>query len=150
MSVPSPDIIKLTASPLEVAPTVDAVSDGGAGAVSVFLGTTRREKNADGRVLLALDYEAYPEMAEKQLLALAGEARKRWPILRLAILHRVGRVEIGKPSVLIAVSTPHRADAFEGCRFLIDRLKADAAIWKKEIWADGSTSWVKGNENAGG
>jgi molybdopterin synthase catalytic subunit len=141
----SGDLIQLSDSPLDVAAAVAAVSDGGAGAISVFLGTTRDETSASGRPLVALDYEAYPEMARKQLHALAAEARKRWPILRVAILHRVGRVEVGKPSVLIAVSTPHRAEAFEACRFLIDRLKAEAAIWKKEVWDDGSTSWVKGN-----
>jgi molybdopterin synthase catalytic subunit len=81
-------------------------------------------------------------MAQQQLHALAEETRRRWPILRLALLHRVGRVEIGQPSVLIAVSTPHRAEAFEACRFLIDRIKAEATIWKKEVWEDGSSSWV--------
>jgi molybdopterin synthase catalytic subunit len=145
----SGDLIGLSESPLDVNAAVDAVSDGGAGAISVFLGTTRDETNAEGRPLIALDYEAYREMAEKQLHALAAQARRRWPIVRLAILHRVGRVEIGKPSVLIAVSTPHRAEAFEACRFLIDNLKAEAAIWKKEVWADGTTSWVKGNVRQG-
>lgn len=73
---------------------------------------------------------------------LAEEARGRWPISRIVIVHRIGIVEVGRPSVLVAVSTPHRAGAFEACRFLIDRLKAQVAIWKKEIWEDGSSKWV--------
>jgi len=121
---------------------VDLVSDGAAGGIDVFLGTTRDEISADGRALVALDYEAYPEMAEKQLRDLAAQARQRWPIVKLAIVHRVGRVEIGKPSVVIAVASPHRAEAFEACRWIIDTLKKDVAIWKKEVWADGSGTWV--------
>ena len=80
--------------------------------------------------------------AEAQMHRLAEEARRRWPICRLVMLHRIGRVDVGQPSVLIAVSTPHRAQGFEACRFLIDRLKAEATIWKKEVWGDGSSTWV--------
>jgi molybdopterin synthase catalytic subunit len=142
------DLIELRDSPLDVGAAVASVSDGGAGAIAVFLGTTRREKNAEGHPLIALDYEAYGEMAGKQMRTLAQEARQRWPIQRMAVLHRIGRAEVGQPSVLIAVSSPHRAEAFEACRFLIDRLKAEATIWKKEIWDDGSSSWVgEHNEN---
>jgi molybdopterin synthase catalytic subunit len=139
---PSPDLVELRDSPLDAGAVISAVSEGGAGAIAMFLGTTRAESNEAGRRLVALDYEAYREMAEQQMHALANEAKERWPILRLAVLHRVGRVEIGQPSVLIAVSTPHRAEAFEACRFLIDRIKAEATIWKKEVWEDGSSSWV--------
>ena len=92
--------------------------------------------------LVALDYEAYADMAAAQLRDLAGRARARWPVERLALLHRTGRVGLAAPSVLVAVSTPHRGEAFEACRWLIDTLKAEAAIWKKEVWADGSSSWV--------
>jgi molybdopterin synthase catalytic subunit len=73
---------------------------------------------------------------------LARLARDRWPIVKLAILHRIGRVALAEPSVVIAVSTPHRADSFQACQFLIDELKKSAAIWKKEVWADGSGTWV--------
>ena len=73
---------------------------------------------------------------------LADRARSRWPVVRLSLLHRTGRVPLGDPSVLVAVATPHRADAFEACRYLIDTLKAEAAIWKKEVWSDGTGSWV--------
>ena len=81
-------------------------------------------------------------MANRQLAALASVARQRWPIVKLALLHRLGRVSIAESSVLIAVSTPHRAESFEACRFLIDELKRDVAIWKKEIWQGGDETWV--------
>ena len=126
-------------------PTSDATSrlaDPAAGGIAIFLGTTRAESNDEGRPLIALDYEAYPDMALPQLQILADRARQKWPIVKLALLHRVGRVALAEPSVIIAVATPHRQDAFEACRWLIDTLKSEAAIWKKEIWADGSGSWV--------
>src|SRR5450755_3811425 len=101
-----------------------------------------------GREVVALDYEAYGEMAEAQMHRLVDEARQRWRIIRMVMLHRIGRVDVGQPSVLIAVSTPHRAEAFEACRFLIDRIKAEATIWKKEIWSDRSSSWVEDNRSS--
>ena len=110
----------------------------------MFVGMTRRETNASGRELVALDYEAYREMAEDQMRQSGGGSAGRWPIVRMVMLHRTGVVKVGQPSVLVAVSTPHRAEAFEACRFLIDQLKAQVTIWKKEIWGDGSTSWVEG------
>lgn len=119
------------------------VTHADAGAIDVFLGTTRSELHREtGQPLEALDYEAYAEMALPQLHTLAAAARSQWPVLKLAVLHRTGRVAVGEPSVLIAVSTPHRAEAFAACQFLITALKADVAIWKKEVWADGSGTWV--------
>jgi molybdopterin synthase catalytic subunit len=138
-------MIGLVAGPLDVGAAIASVSDPAAGGIAVFLGTTRAEAHSDGRALVALDYEAYPEMAGAQLRDLGERARSRWPVLRLAILHRTGPVAVGEPSVLIAVATPHRAEAFEVCRWLIDTLKAEATIWKQEVWSDGHTSWVTGN-----
>jgi molybdopterin synthase catalytic subunit len=126
----------------DVGTLVAHVSDPAAGGLAVFLGTTRAERNADGRDLIALDYEAYIDMAEKQLRDLAAEARKRWPVVKSAIVHQVGRVPLGKPSIVIAVSCPHRGEAFEACRWIIGTLKKDVAIWKKEVWSDGSGTWV--------
>ncbi len=137
------DVIGLQSGPLDVNAAIGAVSDGDSGAISVFLGTTRRDAAA-GREVVALDYEAYGEMAEAQMRRLVEEARRGWGISRIVMLHRIGRVDVGQPSVLIAVSTPHRAEAFEACRFLIDRLKAEVTIWKKEIWSDRSSDWVEG------
>jgi molybdopterin synthase catalytic subunit len=139
------DRVELRDDPLDIAAAIEFASDPKGGAVAVFLGTTRAEIDSRGRELVALDYEAYREMAEAQMRRLADEARKSWKILRLALLHRVGRVNVKEPSVLVAVSTPHRADAFAACKFLIDQLKAEATIWKKEVWADGSSTWVDGH-----
>jgi molybdopterin synthase catalytic subunit len=141
------DIVELQSTPLDIGAGIDAVGAGDGGGVAVFVGTTRRDTNASGRELVALDYEAYREMAVEQMRRLAEEARQRWPIVRIVMLHRTGVVKVGQPSVLVAVSTPHRAEAFEACRFLIDQLKAQATIWKKEIWGDGSVTWVEGRDN---
>ncbi len=139
----SDDLIGLQSTPLDVGAAVAAVGGGDSGAIALFLGTTRRDSDG-GREVIALDYEAYAEMAVAQMKRLAEEARGRWSIIRIVMLHRIGRVDVGQASVLIAVSTPHRAEAFEACRFLIDRIKMDATIWKKEIWSDRSSTWVEG------
>jgi molybdopterin synthase catalytic subunit len=139
----NPDWIELSSVPLDALAAVEFVSAPQAGGIDIFLGTTRAETNADGKALIALDYEAYESMAVKQMAELAARARLQWPgIARIAVLHRIGRVEVGKPSVIIAVSTPHRADAFVACRWIIDALKAETAIWKREVWDDGSGTWV--------
>ena len=141
------DRVGLTAGPITAA-DVD-VGEPAAGAVCTFLGTTRAEISADGRALLALDYEAYEAMAETQLRDLARRARERWPIRRLVLLHRTGRVAVGEASVLIAVGTPHRGEAFEACRWLIDTLKAEVAVWKREVWRGGEATWAPPNREAG-
>ncbi|HYE17727.1 MAG TPA: molybdenum cofactor biosynthesis protein MoaE [Tepidisphaeraceae bacterium] len=140
------DWLDIVADPIDAAGVIASVSHPAAGGVAVFLGVTRAEDRADRVSLLALDYEAYRDMAVNQLRDLARRARERWPdLLRLAVVHRTGRVDIEQPSVVIAVSTPHRADAFDACRWLIDTLKAEVAVWKKEVWADGKGTWVAGN-----
>jgi molybdopterin synthase catalytic subunit len=96
----------------------------------------------NGRQTVALDYEAFPQMAEAQLEELLAEARRQWPIVNAGIIHRLGHLELGDISVAVAVSTPHRQQAFEAGKFLIDRLKEVVPIWKKENWADGGTEWV--------
>jgi molybdopterin synthase catalytic subunit len=138
------DVIGLQATPLDVSAAVVAISGDDSGGIALFLGTTRRD-SVGGREVIALDYEAYAEMAIAQMKRLAEESRGRWPISRIVMLHRIGRVDVGQPSVLIAVSTPHRAEAFEACRFLIDQIKMEATIWKKEIWSDQSSTWVEGH-----
>jgi molybdopterin synthase catalytic subunit len=114
-----------------------------AGGIDLFLGTTRSEQSAEGKPLAALDYQSYEEMALAQLQKLAAAARSQSPINKLAIVHRIGRVAVGQPSVVIAVSSPHRAEAFTACRWLIDELKKDVTIWKQEIWGDGTARWVE-------
>jgi molybdopterin synthase catalytic subunit len=141
------DWITILGEGMNVGEAVEHVTDSRAGGIALFLGTTRDERSPDGRRLVALDYEAYQQMALEQMRELARRAREKWPIIKLALLHRVGRVPLGQPSVVIAVATPHRADAFDACRFLIDELKRDVAIWKKELWEDGSGTWVHPSED---
>ncbi len=133
-------MIELTHQPIDTAKVLAEVASPEAGAVVLFLGTTR--EFTSGRQTESLDYEAYGEMAGAQLAEMEAEARRRWPITNCAIVHRLGRVALAEASVAIAVSTPHRHDAFEALRWLIDTLKEVVPIWKKENWADGSTEWV--------
>jgi molybdopterin synthase catalytic subunit len=93
-------------------------------------------------VTSALDYEAYPAMAEKKMAEIEQETRARWPVGEMALVHRLGHLGIGDVSVAVAVGCPHRAQAFDACRYAIDRLKELVPIWKKENWADGTTEWV--------
>jgi len=136
------DFISLSTQPIDVAAAIALAGDSSAGAIDIFLGVTRSELNSNRKRLLALDYEAYTEMALHQMNSLANEARQRWMIGKIILIHRTGRVEVGQPSVLIAVSTPHRAESFDACRFLIDSIKSQATIWKREIWEDGNSTWV--------
>lgn len=133
-------MIELTHNPIDIALLTESVRSKGAGAVVLFLGTVR--DMTLGRETVALDYEAFPDMARSKLAELLAEARGKWPIVGAAIVHRLGRLEPGDVSVAVAVSTPHRQQAFEAGKFLIDRLKETVPIWKKENWADGSTEWV--------
>src|SRR5215210_5942582 len=133
-------MIEITDTPIDYAALTERVRTNGAGAVCLFLGTVR-ELTGDRRTA-ALDYEAYPEMARKKLAELEQEARRRWPILEAALVHRLGHLELGEISVAVAVSCPHRHDAFDACRWLIDTLKEVVPIWKKENWADGTEEWV--------
>lgn len=111
------------------------------GAVVTFCGVVRNHSN--NRPTQYLVYEAYTEMAEKQMAQIGAQVKERWNIQDMGILHRVGRLEVGEISVLIAVSSPHRAEAFEACRYAIDRLKETVPIWKKEVGEDGE-AWVEG------
>ena len=111
------------------------------GAVVTFLGVVRGE--TDGRGVTGLDYEAYDEMAVKEMRRIAEETIDKWPVSKIAIIHRTGSLEVGDVSVAIAVSAPHRGEAFDACEFLIDTLKVSVPIWKKELFEDGSSSWVE-------
>lgn len=133
-------MIELTREPIDTARLLKAVGSTQAGAVVLFLGTVRELTGQ--RRTVALDYECYPEMAEKKMLELEAEARRRWPVIECGIVHRLGHLELGEASVAVAVSTPHRRDAFLAGQWLIDTLKEVVPIWKQENWADGSTEWV--------
>jgi molybdopterin synthase catalytic subunit len=133
-------MVAITEDPLDHAAITESVRSTAAGAVCSFLGTVR-EMTGDRRTA-SLDYEAYPGMALKKMAELEDEARRRWPIAGAALVHRVGHLDLGEISVVVAVSCPHRHHAFEACRWLIDELKASVPIWKKELWADGAEEWV--------
>jgi molybdopterin synthase catalytic subunit len=111
-----------------------------AGAVVLFLGTTRQI--TQGRETASLDYECYPEMATKKLAELETQARDRWPLLNCIVVHRLGHLEIGEASIAIALSSPHRRAAFEAGQWLIDTIKEVVPIWKQENWQDGTSEWV--------
>lgn len=131
-------IARITSEPIELAEHISAVSDSTTGAVSVFLGTVRdADPDAAGRVV-ALEYTAHPD-AEATLARLAADAAG--PDLRVAVSHRIGRLGIGESAVVIAVASGHRGEAFAACRALIESIKAELPVWKRQVEADGSTAW---------
>ncbi len=132
---------------IDAAAVTQAVADPKAGAIATFLGVTRNHN--DGRAVTGLEYEAYPDMAMREMERIGATARERWPIHAIAIVHRVGKVPIGEASVVIAVSSSHRRAAFEACHFAIDRLKEVVPIWKKEIFAGGEV-WIGSQQGAPG
>ena len=132
-------MIRLTAEPIRIDDLLGATADASAGATVLFIGMTRDHN--EGRSVERLEYEAYPAMAEREMEAIATEAKSRWPVARVAVIHRTGVVPIGEASVAIAASSAHRADAFEAARFVIDRLKEVVPIWKKEFF-EGGAVWI--------
>jgi molybdopterin synthase catalytic subunit len=134
-------MFRSTPEPLDPLALMEAVRADAAGAVSLFAGVVRNENI--GRSVQYLEYDAYPPMAERKMAEIADEVRARWPVTGIAMAHRTGRLEIGEASVLIAVSSPHRADAIEACHYAIDRLKATVPVWKKEVF-EGGEEWLEG------
>jgi molybdopterin synthase catalytic subunit len=134
--------VAVQAEPLSPEAAVSEVSRPEAGAVALFLGTARNHSGARTGIT-HLEYEAYPEQAEAKIGEILAEAQERWPLLAAVVEHRIGVVELGQPSVLVAVSAAHRGAAFEAARYLIDELKLRAPIWKKEHWPGGG-EWVRG------
>jgi molybdopterin synthase catalytic subunit len=130
---------RISPEPLDVARAVDEAASDEAGAVASFVGTVRRRSR--GRDVLYLEYEAFEEMAEPMLSRLADELTAKHGLTKVAIHHRIGRVEIGEASVVIAVSAAHRAAALEACREAIDTLKETIPLWKKEVYAGGE-EWI--------
>jgi molybdopterin synthase catalytic subunit len=135
--------LEVTPAPLDAERLVAAVRKDESGAVVLFHGVARN--NADGRRVVALEYDAHASMAEKKLREVAEEVAARWPLTGIGILHRTGRLAIGEASLLVAVSSPHRREAFEACHHAVDRIKETVPIWKKEIWEDGDGAWVAGH-----
>jgi molybdopterin synthase catalytic subunit len=137
------DWIVIQQEPLDAGEAARFLYDPRAGGVDLFCGTTRqwtRDKET-----LELSYECYEPMALKEMHNLVHAAREQWSIEKACMLHRLGIVPVAEASVIIGVSTPHRDDAFHACRFLIDQLKVQVPIWKREYYADGTTEWVQGS-----
>ena len=132
-------MIIVTEKPLDPTAFTEAVKSPSSGAVITFLGTTREE--TAGKKVLYLEYEAYDPMAEEKLQEICDEIRQKWNINEIAIGHRVGKLEIGEISLVVALSSPHRNEAFESCIYLVDRLKETVPIWKKEVFEDGEI-WI--------
>ena len=135
--------IRVSEASINAANLAGMVGDHAAGAVVVFLGTVR-DHSPGKEGVTHLEYEAYREQVEAKISAIVAEAQQNWPLLGVAVEHRVGRVEVGEASVGVAVSSAHRAEAFEAARYLIDELKQRAPIWKKEHWPGGA-EWVEGS-----
>jgi molybdopterin synthase catalytic subunit len=135
-------LVALRSAPLSLDELLADVRSPGCGGVVTFTGVVR--DHSRGQSIEHLEYEAYEPMAEAEMRRIADEVRARWPETRVAMTHRVGRLEIGEPAVMIAVAAPHRAEAFEACRFAIDALKQSVPIWKKEFGVEG-TYWVEEN-----
>lgn len=136
--------VEITDAPLDPTPLVRFAEAAEMGAVVTFSGNVRNHNR--GRAVEYLEYDAYRPMAEKQLREIAEEAAERWNC-RIAIQHRLGRLEIGDPSVLVVAACAHRGDAFDACRFAIDTLKERVPIWKREVW-EGGEAWIEGERDA--
>ena len=134
-------IIQLTREPLNRDSLIEAVSNPSTGGIVVFEGVVR--DNARGKQVRYLEYDVYPEMAEQQIRTIIAEAEERWGVERVAVAHRFGRLEIGEASVIIVVAAPHRAEAFDVCRYIIDTLKKTVPIRKKEVASNGE-EWIEG------
>ncbi len=141
MQLPSKNrLVELTDQPIDADTLTQFVTTPLSGAVILFLGTVR--ELTQGKRTTALDYDAYPEMALAKMNELVSETAEKWPVQKIALVHRTGHLEPAEASVAIALSCPHRGDTFDAGRFLIDELKVRVPIWKKENWSDGTTEWV--------
>lgn len=130
----------VTTEPLSVQQLNDLVKRSSDGAVVTFDGIVR--DNFDGRAVRYLEYEAYVEMVEKKMAEIGTEVQQKFAVGEIAMMHRIGRLEIGESSIVIAVAAPHRHAAFEACAYAMDRVKEDVPVWKKEFFADGDDHWV--------
>jgi molybdopterin synthase catalytic subunit len=133
-------MIEITTSALFPAAISDALIKATNGACVTFAGTVRSP--SQGKEVLFLEYESYPEMAEKKLLQVEDEVKGKWHLHDVAIFHRVGRLAVGEAALVVAVAAPHRKEAFEACEYAVNRVKDLVPIWKKEFYADGE-SWVE-------
>lgn len=139
MAIVSTRMIRLQHAPIDVAEVIREVQSPASGAVNVFIGTTR--DHATGRSVRSLNYEAHETMALREVEKIVAAAKERWKVDEITVVHRLGRVDVGEASVVIAVSAPHRAEAFDACRHVIDAMKQTVPIWKLEEFTDGTSEW---------
>lgn len=132
-------MIKLTEGRIDIHQLFEEVNSGSAGGIDIFVGTVRNATK--GKEVVALEFEAYEKMAESELQKIVDTAKGRWPVHKVTVIHATGYKKVGEIAVAIAVACPHRNEAFEACRYIIDRLKETVPIWKKEIFRDGEV-WV--------
>lgn len=142
------DIIRVQSEPIEVAEALAAIEDHAAGGHAVFIGTVRN--SFEGQASQGILYEAYEELAEKEMARIADEMKHEFDVLHVVLIHRVGELGLGEAAVVVAVSAAHRVAAIQACQAGIDRVKERAPIWKKERFADGQTSWHHDPANSGG
>jgi molybdopterin synthase catalytic subunit len=133
-------MIKIVAEPIDTAAVLESVQSVTSGAAVLFVGSTR--KMTAGRETTKLNYDCYESMAIQKMQELADQARAKWPVDNISVVHRVGTVELGEASIAIAVSSAHRAASFSAAEWLIDEIKKQVPIWKQEFWADGATEWI--------
>lgn len=133
---------RITKAPIDPQKVLASVGDEEAGGAVLFVGTIRRR--SDGKTVEGLTYEVYREMAERKMEKIERNVRKRWPVVKVAMVHRYGDLDVGEVSVAVAVSCQHRAEAFEACRYAIDAIKGSVPMWKKERFKGGGQSWVMG------
>jgi len=133
-------MVEITSDPVSPETIINKVRKDNHGAVVTFVGTVRSP--SQGKEVLFIEYEAYPEMAYKKLQQIVDEIKQRWQLQDVAICHRIGRLQVGETSLVIAVAASHRQEAFQACQYAIDRLKQIAPVWKKEVYQDGE-SWVE-------
>lgn len=134
-------MVEITRQPIDCEQVLAQVADPAGGGVVVFIGRVRN--HADGKAVLRMEYEGYAEMARREMAKIEQTVREKWPVLSMTMVHRLGMLEIGEASVVIAVTCAHREQAFAACKFAIDKLKTTVPIWKKEYGPDGA-SWVDG------
>lgn len=139
-------MFKVIKEELVASEVAEVVRCQGAGAVLIFEGTVRDFSR--GKRVISVEYDAYEPLAEKKLAEIGAQIARKWPEAKAAIVHRLGNLKVGQTSLVIAVSSPHRAEAFEACRYAIEQIKKIVPIWKKEVW-EGGEYWIEGDSPAG-
>jgi len=136
------DVARITTKPIDPSAVLKSVLDPSAGGTVIFVGTIRRRN--EGRMVESLEYEVYKEMAEKKMEEIESVVRAKWPVEKVTMVHRYGKLKVGEASVAVAVSSEHREEAFEACKFAIDTIKRSLPLWKREELRGGRKAWVKG------